>query len=83
MKLNRKKSAIVEFLPRHTKKGHIKDGEIERVPVTDEYKYFGLWLNQKLTLDDEYIHIRKKSDFIKAKLSPLLSQSSLNCRENL
>ena len=83
MKLNKKKSAIVEFIPRHAKKTNFESNELEGVPIVNKYKYFGLWMNQRLTLDDQYLHIKKKSDFLRAKLYPMLTQSSLNYRENL
>jgi len=53
------------------------------IPVVKKYKYLGLWLNSKLSLDDQLEHIRKKSKFIKAKLSPVLSTTSLDYRKNL
>jgi len=82
MILNKKKSAVVEFLPRASS-NLIKSKEIQGIPIEPKYKYLGLWLNQKLTLDDQIAHIKKKSDFIKNSISPVLSSRSLDYRKNL
>jgi len=83
MILNKKKSAIVEFLPRHGQSRFIEAESLLGIPVERKYKYLGLWLNQKLTLDDQIEHIKKKSKFIKVKLGPVLTNSSLGYRKNL
>jgi len=83
MKLNKGKSAVVEFIPRRTHSRFIIGSQIMGIPIQDKYKYLGLWLNRKLTLDDQIEHIRKKSDFIKVKLGPVLSVCSLGYRKNL
>jgi hypothetical protein len=77
MVLNKKKSAIVEFLPRHHQLKHLQGRQILGIPVEEKYKYLRLWLNQKLTLDDQIEHIRRKSDFMKTKLGPVLTNCSL------
>jgi len=83
MLLNRKKSAVVEFLPRHAQKRFITGSHILEIPVQNRYKYLAVWLNQKLHLEDQIAHIRKKSDFLSNRLGPLLSKSSLEYRKNL
>jgi len=83
MVLNKKKSAIVEFLPRMAKSEFLSAKTILDVPIEKKYKYLGLWLNQKLNLDDQTVHIKKKCDFIKTKLGPVLQLCSLEYRRNL
>jgi len=83
MKLNKSKSAIVEFTPRRTRKLFIKSESVLGVPVLPKYKYLGLWLNRKITLDDQLEHIWKKTNFIALKLSPLLHRVLLDYRRNL
>lgn len=51
--------------------------------MVKNYKYLRVWVNQKLTLDDQIKHIAKKSKFIKVSLAPLLSVASLEYRKNL
>ena len=67
MKANKKKSAIVEFIPRLSKNKYIEAEEIEGVLVVSKYKYLGLWLNQKLTLDDTNAYIYERNQ-ISSKL---------------
>jgi len=83
MRLNKSKSAVVEFLPRHARCRNIKAQSVSGIPVEMRYKYLGLWLNQKLNLDDQMEHIRKKADFIRVKLNPVLAGCSLDYRKNL
>jgi hypothetical protein len=83
MLLNRKKSAVVEFLPRYARSDVYRGQLIMGIPVETKYKYLGVWLNQKLNLDPQLVHIKRKSDFIRASLGPVLSKCSLGYRKNL
>jgi len=83
MRLNKDKSAVLEFTPRLAKKLFIRSETVLGIPVVSKYKYLGLWLNRKLTLDDQLAHIRRKANFIALKLSPLLHKVSLDYRKNL
>jgi len=71
MIMNKRKSAIVEFLPRMRKKEFITS-KSDRSASKKRYKYFGLWLNLKLNLEDQFDHIEKKTDFIKTRLGPTI-----------
>lgn len=85
LELNDKKSGIVEFLPRSGRQtSTLKTGSVfESIPIVDKYKYLGLWLDKKLTLDPQLHHIKKKSGFIRSRLAPLLGGISLDYRINL
>ena len=83
MKLNKGKSAIIEFLPPRSRRKYLKQPFKLGIPVLDKYKYLGLWLNNKITAADQIAHIKKKSLFISNKLFPLLRTSSLELRKNL
>jgi len=82
--INKKKSAIVEFLPRKSKKTFLKSGDsFLNYPIVDKYKYLGCWLSSKLSLTEHTNHISKKLGFIRSKLSPILHHSSLEFRKNM
>jgi len=83
--LNAKKSGIIEFLPRYgNQKSSLKLGSrLEEIPIVAEYKYLGLWLNKKLTMEPQLTHIKKKSKFIRARLAPIMKNISLDYRMNL
>lgn len=83
MKINKEKSAIVEFLPRYARRTHINSETVFGCPARDKYKYLRLWLNQKLTLDDQISHIKKRVNFIKSRLYPPLAKASLAYCKNL
>ena len=52
LKINRNKSAILEFVHRRSKKQQLIINEnFMEYPIVSQYKYLGTWLNQKLTLD--------------------------------
>jgi len=85
LKLNAKKSGILEFCPRSgPTKMNLSAGDlIEDIPVVDKYKYLGLWLNNKLTAELQIEHIEKKSNLIKSKLWGFLKHISLDYRISL
>ena len=83
--INLGKSGILEFAPRRGryhrtwKVGNV----IEGFPVVEKYKYLGMWLTPKLELKEQKQHICKKTNFITAKLYPILRRISLSYRINL
>ncbi|MBC7088764.1 MAG: hypothetical protein H5T96_09920, partial [Tissierellales bacterium] len=84
MKINKSKSAILEFKHRMKRKSDLEIGDnILGYPIVGEYKYLGTWFNQKLTMSTQIKHIEKNMNFIRTKLSPALYNSSLDLRKNL
>ena len=84
LKINKKKSAILEFINRRSKYTLLKTGDTHRdYPIVDEYKYLGTWLNQKLNLEPQIKFINKKINFMRHKLSPCLFNATLELRKNL
>lgn len=84
LKINKNKSAILEFMHRRKKVTSLTVGEtFLGYPVVEKYKYLGTWLNQKLTLDTHLTHIQQKTFFIRKRLSPTLYNASLDFRKNL
>lgn len=84
MVINRKKSAIMEFMHRRSKKPTLTiNSTLYNYPVTDKYKFLGTWLNCKLTLDDQMRHIAKKTYFLRSRLNVVLQNASLDYRKNL
>jgi hypothetical protein len=84
MKINKTKSAILEFIHRKKRITNLTIGENRRgYPIVSEYKYLGTWLNQKLTMDSQIKQIIKKTNFLREKLTPFLYTSSLDMRKNL
>ncbi len=83
--LNPKKSGIIEFLPRHrTYASLLVPGTyFEGVPVVTEYKYLGLIVDQKLTVNKQLDYIEEKTNHQRAKLWPVLKAFSLSERINL
>ena len=84
LKINKKKSAVLEFIHRKSKKQTLTiDEYFMEYPIVNQYKYLGTWLNQKLTLDTQIQHITKKVNFIRSKLSPSTYHATLDFRKNL
>jgi len=85
LKINAQKSGIVEFMPRAgSNDSYLQIGScFEEFPVVDKYKYLGLWIDGKLTLDPQLKHIDEKVKFLSFKLFPLLKCVSLDYRMNL
>jgi len=84
LKINKKKSAIMEFINRRSKKTSFKIGDSHRdYPIVGEYKYLGTWLSHKLDLEPQIQFINKKVNFMKHKLSPCLYNATLELRKNL
>ncbi len=84
LRINKNKSAVLEFIHRSKRVTVLKVGAIfEGYPIVDEYKYLGTWFNQKLTLSTQLQHILKNTYFIRNRLSPVLYNASLDLRKNL
>jgi len=85
LKLNAKKSGIMEFRTKFERKGSIlKVGsELEGIPIVDTYKYLGTWINKDLSLDCQYDYLENKFNYMYYKLWPLLKQSDLIYRIDL
>jgi len=83
--LNAKKFGIIKFWPRYgNQKSSLKLGSrLEEIPIVAEYKYLGLRLNKKLTMEPQLTHIRKKSKFIRVRLAPTVKNLRLDYRMNL
>jgi hypothetical protein len=85
LKLNERKSGIVEFLPKYGKTGReLTIGKnYEGIPVVESYKYLGVQVDSKLTLNPQLSHIESKTNYIYFKLWPVLNKVSLDYRINL
>jgi len=83
--LNPKKSGIVEFVPRQgNSTNYLQIGSnVDGIPVVEKYKYLGVWIDGKLTMDPQLQHIKDKTNFLVYKLWPLLRNVSLDYRINL
>lgn len=83
--LNPKKSGIIEFLPRaKTYPSLLKIGQnFEDIPVVQNYKYLGLYVDQKLTLSKQLEHITEKVTYQCSALWSILKAFSLTERINL
>jgi len=57
--------------------------EFEGLPICACYKYLGLWIDQKLTMELQLDHIKKKADWISVKLWPVAKKVSMEYRKNL
>jgi len=84
MEINKKKSAILEFVNRRIKKTNLVIGnQLMGFPIVREYKYLGTWLNQKLDFATHAKFLLKKCNSIRASLSPTLYNASLDLWKNL
>jgi len=85
LKVNESKSGILEFVPRMGKNNFYLEvgSKFEGFPVVDKYKYLGLWIDSKMTMEPQLKHIKDKANFLTYKLYPLLKCASLSYRINL
>lgn len=84
LKINKKKSAILEFVKRRAGKTLLTVGNhLRGYPIVKNYKYLGTLLSQKLELEPQMQFIKKKVNFMKFKLNPMLYNASLELRKNL
>ena len=60
MKINRKKSGIIFYKRRKSKKNSNHKEEILGFPIVDEYKYLGLWIDETMSFDKQIIETEKK-----------------------
>ncbi len=83
--INEQKSGIMEYLPRHGPgKVTLNIGDtFEGIPVVACYKYLGMWVDQKLTMELQLEHIKKKAEWISIRLWPILNKVSLQYCKNL
>ena len=83
--LNPKKSGIVEFQPRQGRtSNYLQIGTcVSGIPVVEKYKYLGVWIDGKLSMEPQIQHIKDKTNFLVHKLWPLLKTVSLDYRINL
>jgi hypothetical protein len=82
LKLNEKKSGIVEFLHRKSKPC-LKIDSIDGFPVCKEYRYLGLKLSNKLYMKDQLAFIWWKAKEIQRQLYPFLSSADLDTRKSM
>ena len=82
MKLNERKSGIVEFVGRKMKTKLVSES-FQGLPICKEYKYLGLKLTNKLSIQSQLNYIKKKSFGIHQKLSPFLHNADLDTRKSL
>ena len=81
--MNSKKSAIVEFKNRYSKKQTLTEQILEDIPVLTQYRYLGLIFDQKLTIKGHMDHINKKMLFQLHALSKVLPNITAGYRKNL
>jgi len=74
LKVNESKSGILEFVPRMGKNNFYLEvgSKFEGFPVVDKYKYLGLWIDSKMTMEPQLKHIKDKANFLTYKLVPLI-----------
>ncbi len=82
LKLNEKKSGIVEFIGRRMSK-ILKESTFEGLPVCNEYKYLGLKLTNKLYMTSQLEYIKAKSQDIHRRLAPFLYKADLDTKKNM
>ncbi len=71
----RKQGERIEWVPARE--------SFEGIPICSKYKYLGTWLDNKLTVQPQLMHISKKSGHIFAKLYPYLVHASSNGRRDM
>ena len=82
MKLNEKKSGIVEFVGRRMRRS-LRYESICGFPVCGEYKYLGVKLTSKLTMGSQLDYIKYKARDIQRRLSPFLHKADVDTKKNL
>jgi len=82
MKLNEKKSGIVEFVSRKMRTT-IKQEQFQGFPICKEYKYLGVKFTYKLSMKNQLNYIKNKSRAIFQKLSPFLYRSDLDTKKSM
>ena len=82
MRLNERKSGIVEFISRNMSRRLTQD-TFQEFPVCQDYKYLGLHLTNKLSMLNQLEFIKRKSKNIFQRLSPLIYNADLDTRKSL
>ncbi len=77
MDVNKKKSGIIPFT------SGLLHKEYREFPIVTEYKYLGMVLDHKLSLDGHLVFINKKFAYISSRLLPLRSRNNLKINRNL
>lgn len=57
--------------------------EFEGIPICNKYKYLGTWLDNKLTVQNQISHIKKKAGHVISRLYPYLKQASAEGRRDM
>jgi hypothetical protein len=80
--LNAKKSGILEFFNRsgHSEATLNIGQEYDGIPVVAFYKYLGMWVDGKLTMDRQIDEINKKANWIQIKLWQLAPSEKYLCK---
>ena len=58
MIINKKKSGIIFFLKKKGKTKGVTD--IEGYPCLPEYKYLGMWIDERMSFEKHYEEVKKK-----------------------
>jgi len=85
LKLNTLKSGILEVVPRRGKNNFnlAVGSKFQDFPVISSYKYLGVLINQKLSPETHLNWLKSRLIYLHNKLSPVLSQVSVNYCHNL
>ena len=85
LKLNTFKSGILEVVPRRGKNNFnlTVGSKFQDFPVISSYKYLGVLINQKLSPKTHLNWLKSRLIYLHNKLSPVLSQVSVNYCHNL
>ena len=59
MKINRKKSGIM-FVKKRNSKINATRKNLQEYPIVEEYKYLGIWFDDKLTFENHIRRIKEK-----------------------
>ena len=60
MKINKKKSGIIIFRKRKTKKNKEEYKDILEYPIVDHYKYLGIYIDSKINMQKQINYMEEK-----------------------
>ena len=83
LSLNKAKSAILYVQNRLGPRKKLKEKDVEGINLVQEYKYLGLWINDRLSPDSHIHHCNQKLNFVWFRLKWVLGNSSLKLRRNM
>ena len=83
LSLNKNKSAVLYVQKRLGPRKKIKVNQIEGINLVKEYKYLGLWINDRLSPDFHISQCNRKLNYVWFRLKWILSNSSLKLRKNM